>query len=228
MTVYMGQLADTFIDKAREDLLLTLSGGFVKIRLMEAALSLGWTLQEGTGDAAGKKTADIIRLTPGSLKWKRSSRVMQLPAGSADLAILKPIQGFVEKKTRPDIGAKARAQFDEMIEDVDRVATNAACSFFFVLDEKIYRSFSGEKRERRGRPSSNSDWFIKHFEPETKLADPGWFWSTISRRDTPISLGTRRFRTVGGFVRTLVVGARDDSVFAANVIAEEEALEECL
>jgi len=49
------------------------------------------------------------------------------------------------------------------MEDVERVASAPNTSLLFIFDERIYRSFSGEKTEGRGRRSFSNEWFTGAF-----------------------------------------------------------------
>ena len=74
----LSKFADAFIAHAGKELFLTLSEGLIKVRCMETALQLGWTLQEGAGNAPAGPVADYARLKNGSLEWSRAARKIQL------------------------------------------------------------------------------------------------------------------------------------------------------
>ena len=159
------ELVSVFVEQTKQDQLLAWQEGFVKVRLAESALKLGWVLQEGTpGTDRGFPAAHILRFLEGSLSWGRVPRLFKLPEGSTDLTFVAPIQVMLEIKTRPDFGTKAGCQFQTIAEDVQRAAMHKGIAFLFVIDESSYRSFCGSKTERRGRPASDaSTWFRSNF-----------------------------------------------------------------
>src|SRR3990167_6367560 len=108
VTMPLIKLTDRFIACTRNDALLSLSEGFVKVRLLEAALSLGWTIQEGVRE---QKLADYGSVRLGKLAWLRADRRINLTHGSVDVTIVNPFQLLIELKTVPDYGPKSAGAF---------------------------------------------------------------------------------------------------------------------
>jgi hypothetical protein len=160
-------LGEAFLERTAHDTLLALSEGFIKVRCAEAAMSLGWTLQEGVGN---KGLADFANLVDGHVTWQRGQRLLSAADGSADLAIVSPFKVILEIKARPDHGTKSQAQFEQMDMDVARVSSDLACALFFVFETKSYRSFSSEKMENRGRRALTSKWFNDCFPKLTSIS----------------------------------------------------------
>lgn len=155
-----------FAARVREESFLTLSEGLVKVRLLHAAINLGWIVQEGApGTTYGKPVADFARKVDGVVRWRRDQRKIRISRGSCDLAVVDPFDMLLEIKTRSDYGTKSGAQFDFIKQDVVRASGDDRVAFWFVFDPKIYRSFSGEKIEARGRPTQSNRWFCEYFVP---------------------------------------------------------------
>lgn len=220
MTSVLHQLADAVVESCRREDFITLSEGLVKIRCLETALSLGWTIQEGVGNSG---IADYATLVAGRISWSRRGRIAQLPSGSSDVAIVKPFTLLLEIKTRPDHGTKSQAQFQAMDEDVTRVASLSQTAFFFLFGKKAYLSFSGEKIETRGRKSFASEWFTKWFVPIDEIPSDQWLSKVAPRSDTEVCLEFRRCQHDRTDDSILVIGARRDSI-ALRELNDTEAL----
>lgn len=206
----LSTLASAFISLASRERLLTLSEGLVKIRCIEAALDLGWTVQEGAGNSPSGPVADYASGRDGAVLWRRGPRRLALANGSADVAVVEPFEMMLEIKARPDYGTKAQAQFQEMDADVARVAQNRHCAFLFVFDPKIYRSFSGEKRETRGRPAVAPHWFTGTFPPASAVGRPGGYSVTAARDGATVVMA---FIEMAETSRIVVAGSRVDATF---------------
>ncbi len=201
------RLGNKFLALTSEDRLLALSEGFLKVRCAEAALALGWTLQEGVGN---KGSADFASLSNGSIVWRRSDRILFALEGSADLAIVSPLNMLLEIKARPDHGTKSQAQFEQMDYDVARVAADPRCAMLFVFEPRMYRSFSAEKQESRGRRALTSGWFNRHF-PKLQSIPEDRYASICAERDGEIlTLAFRRCPHGGADGIILVLGCRED------------------
>lgn len=211
MTSYLQDLADAFVARTTEDLLLAVSEGFVKVRCAEAALSLGWTLQEGSGNTLTGPMADYASMENGRVAWLRGPRECQLPEGSSDLAVVRPFKMFLEIKTRPDHGTKSQAQFQAMDADVARIAQNRECALLFIFEPVIYASFSGEKTERRGRPPVAAGWFTSCFPSASTVPRSSWYPITASRDSATLNMAFRTCPHTAGEDTILVIGSRSDS-----------------
>jgi hypothetical protein len=209
----LAALTDAFLQLASREPLLTLSEGLIKIRAAEAALSLGWTIQEGAGTSPTGPVADYAALRNGVITWERGDRRLQLPEGSSDLAVVEPFEMFLEIKARPDYGTKAQAQFQEMDADVARISHYTQCALLFVFDPKIYLSFSGEKREVRGRPAVANAWFIRTFPPLDAVVQAHSLDVKGFRDGARLDMTFRAIPFVGGTSRVVVLGSRQDASF---------------
>lgn len=218
MTSSILQFADTFITRTRADQLLTLSEGFIKVRCVETALALGWTIQEGAGQSPYGPVADYAVMDSEGIKRWRDYRRLSLADGSTDLAIVDPLELLLEIKARPDWGTKSQAQFQHMDADVSRVVANPKCAFFFVFDPKIYMSFSGEKTETRGRSAVAAHWFVSHFPKIDAIPRNRWL-QLEAIRDTqspPLSMIAQRCEHDLSNETILVLGWRNDATFCAH------------
>lgn len=209
----LSALATTFLSLSAGERLLTLSEGLVKVRCIEAALNLGWTVQEGAGNSPSGPVADFASTRDGAILWRRGPRRLALTDGSADVAIVDPFEMMLEIKARPDYGTKAQAQFQEMEADVARVAKDRRAAFLFVFDPRIYLSFSGEKRETRGRPPVAAHWFTANFPPAAVVAKGGHFSVMAERDGNGIAMEFLTLPFEVGSSRVVAVGARTDSAF---------------
>jgi hypothetical protein len=203
---YVELLGTELMHRLSKDLLVTISEGFVKVRCMEAALSLGWTIQEGAGVSGKVRVADYASFANGRVSWVRGMKRLSLQYGSADVAVVDPIEIFVEIKCRPDRGTKSQAQFSEMDADVARVASTPNCIFISLFDEKVYRSFSNSKVESRGRRSLLHGWFHECFPTSTDISEEAWTNRIVDRGGVGLALQFRRFRSGGGDEITMVLG----------------------
>lgn len=212
------EFADAFVSRTRDDQLLTLSEGFIKVRCAETALALGWTIQEGAGHSPKGPVADYASMDSGVIKWWRQPRKLSLAEGSADLAVIDPIEMLLEIKARPDWGTKSQAQFQQMDEDVTRIATNPKCAFFFVFDPKIYLSFSGEKLETRGRNAVANDWFVSSFPKVNAIPSNQWLQIAAIRvaESPPISMIAQRCSHHSSNETILILGWRSDARFVRD------------
>jgi hypothetical protein len=216
MTSPLLQFADAFILRTHDDQLLTLSEGFIKVRCIETALSLGWTIQEGAGQSRTHAAADYAFMeTEKNIKWERRPRRLLLDEGSSDIAIVEPFELLLEIKARPDRGTKSQAQFQQMDADVARIASNPKCVFFFIFDPRIYRSFSGEKIEMRGRNAIAAQWFVRNFPKLETIPLNRWLHIEAIRDTptTPISMIAQRCAHSLSEETILVLGWRRDASF---------------
>ena len=206
-------LADMFVQITASESLLSLSEGLIKVRCIEAALRLGWTVQEGAGCRPDGDVADYAAMRDGKVLWHRAARTLRLADGSSDVAVVDPFEMLLEIKARPDYGTKSQAQFQQMDADVERVAGNPKCALVFVFDPRIYRSFSGEKTETRGRLAVASEWFIASFPAVETIRYDQWLLHRVLRRETYLLLRFRRCRHPSSGDTIAVFGAREDSSF---------------
>lgn len=207
------QFADAFVLRTHDDQLLSLSEGFIKVRCIETALALGWTVQEGAGQAPDGPIADFAVMVAGTIRWSRASRRLTLPDGSSDLAIVAPHPLLLEIKARPDRGTKSQAQFQQMDADVARIASYPQCIFFFVFDPNIYRSFSGEKTERRGRNAVASHWFVESFPKVDAIPSNRWLQIEAIRDKQNLSMVAQRCSHSRSNDTLLILGWRSDATF---------------
>ncbi len=209
MNTPLAELANRFLAITQGERLIALSEGLVKIRCIEAALALGWTIQEGT---TRPNEADFIREREGQLHWTRGTRVFSIADGSCDVTVVSPFQIGIEIKCRADHGVKAQALFKGIWDDVERVSKIKNMAFLFVFEPKIYLSFSGEKNERRGR-KGNSQWFISSFPPRATVASDGIHERVAQLQGVDIELGFARLGSNLKPAGVLVMGYRRDSDF---------------
>jgi hypothetical protein len=210
MNVNLENLVTKIASAAEHEQFFALSEGLVKVRTIEAALSLGWTVQDG---ASGKDVVHTLWLDASEVKIESCERVLKIEDGSADVYITAPIKMMLEIKTRPDFGSKAQAQFSEMLEDVDRVAGLKDTAFLFVFDPKLYRSFSGDKQDKRGRKALSSEWFVANFAKYEDVKKERRIASSCVVGDEKLEL---LFMAVGNGMRddrVIVAGTRADSMF---------------
>jgi hypothetical protein len=138
-----------------KDPLLAHQEGHLKVEAMRTLLSLGYTLQEGSPRNGNANFATPHPDMPDVPVWHEGKRLISVDGGSSDLVALKD-GGYrqFELKTRCDHGTKSAAATNEIAADLHRVANHEGFTFIGVFDEGIYRSFSGDKSERRGRKAS--------------------------------------------------------------------------
>lgn len=201
-------LGEGFLNSTGGDRLLALSEGFIKIRCAEAALQLGWTLQEGVGN---KGVADFARMVDGNVEWSRSARTLFAQEGSSDLAVVAPFSMLLEIKARPDHGTKSQAQFEQMDADVGRVAADATSAFFMLFETKAYRSFSAEKEEGRGRRALMAGWFNRHFPKIASVPTAEWLEVVAERVGTNLSMLFQRAVHPGADDTILVLGCQQEA-----------------
>jgi hypothetical protein len=120
---------------------------------------------------------------------------------------------LLEIKARPDYGTKSQAQFQQMDADVARVAQHRECAFLFVLDPKIYLSFSGEKTETRGRPAVAAGWFTATFPPIASIPTRGYRVLESERDAAQIEVAFTAIASGSGCNRILALGCRSDASF---------------
>jgi hypothetical protein len=118
---------------------------------------------------------------------------------------------LLEIKARPDHGTKSQAQFQQMDADVARVAQHPECALFFVFDQRIYRSFSNEKSETRGRHAVAADWFRGCFPLLAEIATDRWLIRYADRDLAKITLAFKLATHTRADDTILVIGARGDS-----------------
>lgn len=207
----LAQLSQAIAAAAKGEPLFTLSEGLVKVKALHAALDLGWTVQDGSSGAGQMHT--LSRLHGQPIKLASSPRVLNVAEGSADLYVTAPVQMMLEIKTRPDFGSKETAQFAFILEDVERVASTPNTAFLFCFDQRLYRAFSGERADPRGRPALSSQWFHDNFIGYDEVVGNALTDTTATANGVQLDL---QFHPVPGGVtgtRVIVVGARSDSSF---------------
>ena len=193
-------LANTFLLHADEPF-LTLSEGLIKVRLIEAALSLGWTIQEGSA-AGGVDTASVSN---GKLSWINHCRALYYPNSVTTVTIERPFRLAIEIKSRSDHGSKNVSRFEHMYADIEQTSRDPLRAFLFIFDLGIYRSFSGDKTSKRGRPSKHGDFFLTYFPPALSLSDS---WRAI-QTSINLQIFARTFPcTALNTQRIIVVGAQ--------------------
>jgi hypothetical protein len=140
------------------DPLLAHQEGHFKIEVLRTALSLGYRIQEPSPRADRVFEASPSGPDGSWPMWSEAPRIARVTKGSCDL-VLRDDAGYllVELKCRPDQGSKAQAAMGELRGDLERVVGDPRFMFLSVMDEQIYRSFSGDKSERRGRKASERD-----------------------------------------------------------------------
>lgn len=211
MDANLTSLVTEFVQRTQSEPFLALSEGLVKVRFMEAALSLGWMLQEGAGQSPDGQLADFLSKKGNELIVTRGRRLVKLPYGSADFTSISPCILMLEFKSRSDFGTKIGAGFGEMWADVQRVADSPGVAFVFVFDEKIYRSFSGGKLERRGRPAGSvATWFAANFPPLAHLLDGTGTMGACLVGEVELQLRFWHQQVTSARTRIVVLGARTD------------------
>ncbi len=111
MNPHISQLIQIFIERASGERLLALSEGLIKVRCIEAGLSLCWIAQEGAGRSPVGDVADFLVEKDGLISWQRAERLMRPLTGSCDVTFVSPVRMSLEIKARPDFGTKSQAQF---------------------------------------------------------------------------------------------------------------------
>jgi hypothetical protein len=210
MSPHLLALAKRLIDRGGMEPFFTLSEGLVKVRTLEAALDLGWVVQEG---APSPGSAYAITKTVNGVEVVKSLRRLSVADGSADLYITQPIELMLEIKTRPDIGTKAQAGFQQMKLDVRRVSQHKSMALLFLFDRGMYGSFCGENKDGRGRPSVEKDWFTNLFPSHPDVVAVSDVTVEASADGAPLSLWFCAMPNPIGPKRILVLGARTDALF---------------
>lgn len=190
----------------RDDHFLALQEGYFKVCVMRTLLRAGHALQEGA------PTAGIAWFAhdPGDLvpTWTRGPRSVTCAGGSSDVvAIRGRIARQFELKTRSDHGSKSGAATPELMADFARVASRDGFVFLGAFDGGIYRSFSGDKAERRGRKPVHS-CLATAFPPLDALPTGHIEWRTQPIADAALDFALLRQDLPGGARRVLVIGAR--------------------
>ena len=203
-------LAQTLALKAESEYFFTLSEGLIKVRAIESALDLGWTLQEG---APAPGSAFTIRTGAEGIKISRELRRLTVLDGSADMYVIEPFEMMLEIKARPDVGSKAHAQFDQIMPDITRVAAIPKMALLFVFDQDIYSSFSGERSSVEGRPSTHKNWFNSIFPIYSDILEYGKLSRHTKLDGNAIEFLFISIKNPIGANRILVVGARSDAEF---------------
>ncbi len=94
------RLVERFVEQTVDDQLLLLAEGFTRVRMLEAALSLGWTIQEGVKN---RNRADYATQRRGRIEWVRAPRqITQRPGTIPDVVVSDPIRMLLELKTISD------------------------------------------------------------------------------------------------------------------------------
>lgn len=138
--------------RTRCDPLLAHQEGHFKVQVLRTALSLDYRIQEPSSRATRVYEASPSGPDGSWPHWVESDRAVRIANGSCDLMLRRGDRHLlVELKCRPDQGSKAQAAMRELRGDLERVGQDGRFVFLSVFDEKIYRSFSGGKEERRGR-----------------------------------------------------------------------------
>ncbi len=166
-------LAD-LVERTKFDWLLTHQEGHFKCEVLNSLLNIGCTIQEGRPGSDKPPQADYGRMDgekSRSLIWDTSDRQLVFEKGSIDAAIVEPFACMFELKTRSDKGTKAQAAHDELACDMDRITEDRRVVGVFVFDRNIYRSFSGDKTETRGR-KSNTPEMASFFSKVEEVLDP--------------------------------------------------------
>lgn len=142
--------------RTRHDPLLAHQEGHFKVEVLRTALSLGYHVQEPS-----PRPSRVFEASPSGSdgswpSWAETDRVVRVTKGSCDL-MLRRDDGhlLLELKCRPDQGSKAQAAMRELRGDLERVEQDGRFVFLAVFDEKLYRSFSDGKKDRRGRKPSD-------------------------------------------------------------------------
>ncbi len=209
-------------ERTRTDPLLAHQEGHFKICVLRTALSLDYTVQEPSS-----RRAVVFEAAPSGSDgswptWSEAPRTIRVANGSCDLMLRRGrLHLMVELKCKPDQGSKAQAGMGEMRADLVRTGKDPRFIFLSVLDEKIYRSFSASKTERRGRKSSIPE--LKAVFPPMKDLPLGEatevtrsavghvlrFWLLRQRVEEPAQLVSAPGKRPLTIERVLVLGRRD-------------------
>ncbi len=210
MNANIVSFVEALLPRIKLEPFITLAESLLRVRCLETALELGWTIQEGSTNPG---TAEILTKKQGVYNWQRSPRKFELDQGSYDVCIVQPCVMLLELKCRPDHGPKANAQFMEILPDVERVSTVRNSAFIFLFDPNIYRSFSGEKNSVNGRPPKGHTWFNNVFESINTTQSAGYRTKIVPFNAIDMCLGFWHVDLGSSSSRVLVCGHRMDAEF---------------
>ena len=92
-----------------------------------------------------------------------------------------------------------------MREDIQRVENLKRSVFVFVFDPQIYKSFSDEKFETRGRKAIANEWFNTYFP---KIADiPRREWKEV--KAPTITIAAQRYDYANGPIVVIGEGSSE-------------------
>lgn len=210
MNVNIISFVEALLPRVKQEPFMTLAESLMRVRCMETALELGWTIQEGSTNPG---TAEILTTKDGTPHWQRRERRFELAQGSYDVCVVDPCVILFELKCRPDHGPKANAQFMEILPDVERVSLVKNSAFIFLFDPKIYRSFTGEKSSTTGRPPKGHEWFNGAFESANTRPRAGCGRKIVPFNSVDLCLGFWHVDPEASASRILVCGHRSDAEF---------------
>lgn len=118
-----------------------------KALLLEDFLRLGWTMEEGTSSANGRKR---ISFTGRSVNAIGTNRTL-MKGKSLDLMVAKPLECRIELQARTAISSQDVSNTTPIREDIGRVQALFADCFILICDQPQYEKLSGI-RDARGRP----------------------------------------------------------------------------
>jgi hypothetical protein len=191
-------------ERTRSDPLLAHQEGHFKVEVMRTMLTLGYRLQEGAPSAALAWFAHSAPDDPSHPVWSRGPRIVRCDDGSSDVVVLKgPLVRQLELKTRCDHGTKSGAATREIDQDLARVHTSPEFVFVGVFDEQIFRSFSGDKSERRGRRPVHAD-MATMFPRMQDLPAGRPSWTQVERSGKKLRACLLRQLVAGGAERVLL------------------------
>lgn len=191
--------------RTKADPFLAHQEGHLKVQVMATLLSLGYSLQEGAPRADMAHFAAPTPGMPDVPSWTTRPRLVRLPDGSSDVVALRDA-GYrqFELKTRCDHGTKSGAATAEIAADLARVARSDEFTFIGVFDGEIYRSFSGDKIETRGRKASVPE-LTAIFPPADRLQSGVVHRCEFPFEDTDFTALLVRQDVPGNGVRVIVV-----------------------
>ena len=191
--------------RTKADPFLAHQEGHLKVQVMATLLSLGYSLQEGAPRADMAHFAAPTPGMPDVPRWTTGPRLVRVPDGSSDVVALRD-GGYrqFELKTRCDHGTKSGAATAEIAADLARVARSDEFTFIGVFDGEIYRSFSGDKTETRGRKASLPE-LTAIFPPADRLQGGVVHRCEFPFEDTDFTALLIRQDVPGNGVRVIVV-----------------------